>query len=210
MAVTSGGVAQDIADNLRNWNDRAVVHTNGVYGDINVFVEDESALSHVVLRDMAVLESHLPDRFVRGLKLLHLQCHIGTDTLTWWHRQRHDFGGRSGHGRGVPPILRWFSHGLPSAAPPQAGRADYRRRFARHLFLGTGDFEKNGDRHYPDRHWRIAGRAECLGACRMYRRTLPTTSVPMSATDAISSRQCDHGRDVRTAHGTCLYAQSMP
>lgn len=74
----------DVRDNLLNWNDRAVVHANGAYGDRDAFADDPSASSPVVLRDLAVLEPHLPESGITGLRLLHLQCHIGEDTLTWW------------------------------------------------------------------------------------------------------------------------------
>ncbi|MGO3797264.1 MAG: class I SAM-dependent methyltransferase, partial [Pauljensenia sp.] len=37
----------------------------------------------VVRRDLAVLAPHLSGGSVEGLSLLHLQCHIGTDTLSW-------------------------------------------------------------------------------------------------------------------------------
>ncbi|WP_297317396.1 class I SAM-dependent methyltransferase [uncultured Bifidobacterium sp.] len=74
----------DVRDNLLNWNDRAVVHANGAYGDRDAFADDPSASSPVVLRDLAVLEPHLPESGITGLRLQHLQCHIGEDTLTWW------------------------------------------------------------------------------------------------------------------------------
>jgi SAM-dependent methyltransferase len=76
-------MSQDIAENLENWNDRANVHVNGGYGDIDSFIHNPMAVSSVVRRDMAVLAPHMPHGSVQGSKLLHLQCHIGTDTLSW-------------------------------------------------------------------------------------------------------------------------------
>lgn len=83
----------DIRDNLDNWNDRAEVHANGGYGDLDAFAADAHSRNRVVERDLAVLKPHLPDGSVRGLRLLHLQCHIGTDTLSWWR-----LGARNVHG----------------------------------------------------------------------------------------------------------------
>ncbi|WP_202961851.1 class I SAM-dependent methyltransferase [Bifidobacterium bombi] len=37
----------------------------------------------MVIRDLEVLGPHVPDGSVQGLSLLHLQCHIGTDTISW-------------------------------------------------------------------------------------------------------------------------------
>lgn len=31
----------DVADNLKNWNDRAVVHANGGYGDLTQFAKNQ-------------------------------------------------------------------------------------------------------------------------------------------------------------------------
>jgi len=73
---------EDVQDNLLNWNDRAVVHANGGYGDLDAFTDDPSALSTVTLRDLEVSKPHLPEHSIKGLRLMHLQCHIGTDTLS--------------------------------------------------------------------------------------------------------------------------------
>lgn len=74
----------DVRDNLENWNDRAEVHANGGYGDLDALADDDAVISPVVLRDFDVLRRHLPSGNVSGLRLLHLQCHIGTDTLGWY------------------------------------------------------------------------------------------------------------------------------
>jgi len=60
--------------NRANWNSRVPVHARG-YG-LEKFRADRAWLSEVVRFD----EPRLGD--VRGLDLLHLQCHIGTDTLS--------------------------------------------------------------------------------------------------------------------------------
>ncbi|WEV74028.1 class I SAM-dependent methyltransferase [Bifidobacterium sp. ESL0798] len=73
----------DIEDNRANWDDRAEVHFNGAYGDIDALIADPRALTPVVRRDLRVLKPFLPNGSLAGQRLLHLQCHIGTDTLCW-------------------------------------------------------------------------------------------------------------------------------
>ncbi|CAH0157184.1 class I SAM-dependent methyltransferase [Microbacterium foliorum] len=65
--------------NLQNWDDRVPLH-EAAYG-LDAF-DDPNHLSDVVSDDLPVL-----DRFVRGgslsgLEVCHLQCHIGTDTIS--------------------------------------------------------------------------------------------------------------------------------
>ena len=72
-----------IVANRRNWDDRADVHArSGMYG-VDGFLADPNAISGVVRNDVSVLAAHLPDSGVSGKSLLHLQCHIGTDTVSW-------------------------------------------------------------------------------------------------------------------------------
>lgn len=75
---------QEINDNQANWDDRAIVHHNGGYGDLDQFIADKNKKTAVALRDFAVLKPYLPNQSVAGLNLLHLQCHIGDDTISWW------------------------------------------------------------------------------------------------------------------------------
>ena len=84
---------EDVQDNLLNWNDRAVVHANGGYGDLDAFVKDSSALSPATMRDLEVLKFHLPEHSIKGLRLLHLQRHISADTLSWWRLGARDVYG---------------------------------------------------------------------------------------------------------------------
>jgi SAM-dependent methyltransferase len=60
--------------NLANWNSRVAFHEQG-YG-LERFAEDPAYLSHVVQFDLPRLGD------VSGLDAVHLQCHIGTDTLS--------------------------------------------------------------------------------------------------------------------------------
>lgn len=43
---------------------------------------DPAYLSTVVSDDLPVLTAHLPQGSLRGLDVVHLQCHIGTDTIS--------------------------------------------------------------------------------------------------------------------------------
>lgn len=71
--------------NRLNWDDRAVLHEDS-YG-IDAF-RNPDHLSDVVATDLPVLERHLDTdaahdgRPLEGLDVLHLQCHIGTDTVS--------------------------------------------------------------------------------------------------------------------------------
>lgn len=65
--------------NLANWNERVPLHEEG-YG-LEAF-DDPAHLSDVVRDDLPVLTAHLPGGSLTGLDLCHLQCHIGTDTVS--------------------------------------------------------------------------------------------------------------------------------
>lgn len=77
------GTMEAVLDNLASWNDRADVHANGGYGDLNALAHDPNAITGVARRDYDAIRPFLPSASLEGLKLLHLQCHIGTDTLCW-------------------------------------------------------------------------------------------------------------------------------
>jgi SAM-dependent methyltransferase len=62
--------------NRANWDERAVPHARSSGYDIDRFVADPRHLSHVVRFDVPRLGD------IRGLRGVHLQCHIGTDTLS--------------------------------------------------------------------------------------------------------------------------------
>ena len=62
--------------NLRNWEDRVAVHARSRSYDLAGLAADPERLSGVVARDRARLGD------LRGLDVVHLQCHIGTDTLS--------------------------------------------------------------------------------------------------------------------------------
>jgi SAM-dependent methyltransferase len=62
--------------NLANWEARVPIHCGPEGYDLARFHADPAALSDVVAFDAP----HLGD--LRGLDVVHLQCHIGTDTLS--------------------------------------------------------------------------------------------------------------------------------
>ncbi len=72
-----------IAANRANWDDRADVHARSQMYDVDAFLADPTDISQVVRNDLSVLAPHLPATGVDGRSLLHLQCHIGTDTVSW-------------------------------------------------------------------------------------------------------------------------------
>jgi len=63
--------------NLANWNDRVPIHWDSDSYAIPRFIAEPEFISQVVDFD----QTELGD--VSGKTLLHLQCHIGTDTLSW-------------------------------------------------------------------------------------------------------------------------------
>lgn len=75
--------APAIADNLASWNDRADIHAHGAYGDLSGLLHDPNAITGVARRDHDAIRSFLPNATIQSLNILHLQCHIGTDTLCW-------------------------------------------------------------------------------------------------------------------------------
>lgn len=65
--------------NRENWDDRVPLHA--VSYERESF-DDPEHLSDVIRHDVTVLERFLPARSIVGLDVCHLQCHIGTDTVS--------------------------------------------------------------------------------------------------------------------------------
>ncbi|QYJ04154.1 methyltransferase domain-containing protein [Nocardioides panacisoli] len=75
------------AANRANWDDRARVHADSTEYDLPGLAADPDRISTVISDDVAVLGPHLPApadpaRPLAGYDVCHLQCHIGTDTLS--------------------------------------------------------------------------------------------------------------------------------
>ncbi|MFC4223185.1 class I SAM-dependent methyltransferase [Lysinibacter cavernae] len=62
--------------NRANWDERAPIHAASEAYSVNRFVEDQSFISDVVRFDLPLLGE------ITGLTGIHLQCHIGTDTVS--------------------------------------------------------------------------------------------------------------------------------
>jgi SAM-dependent methyltransferase len=69
---------EHLETNRANWDERAGLHAarEGTGYETRRFVDDRSLLSDVVRFDLPLLGD------VTGLRVVHLQCHIGTDTLS--------------------------------------------------------------------------------------------------------------------------------
>ena len=65
--------------NRDNWDDRVPLHELA-YG-VDAF-DDPTHISDVIADDLPVLRRFLPDGTLDGRELCHLQCHIGTDTIS--------------------------------------------------------------------------------------------------------------------------------
>jgi len=76
MNSAADNTPEYVRRNKANWDDRAAAHAASPNYQVKAFVDDLSHLSHVVRFDMPLLGS------IDGLRGVHLQCHIGTDTLS--------------------------------------------------------------------------------------------------------------------------------
>lgn len=70
-----------VAVNRRSWD--AVVPGHLVAYGADAFAADPGRITSVVREDLAALAPDLPGGSPAGLDLVHLQCHIGLDTLSW-------------------------------------------------------------------------------------------------------------------------------
>lgn len=68
--------ADSFALNRANWDERAPAHAASPDYAVEQFIADPTFLSEVVRFDLPLLGD------VRGLRGIHLQCHIGTDTIS--------------------------------------------------------------------------------------------------------------------------------
>jgi len=74
------GWAEARAVNRANWDDRVPGHVEA-YG-LDRYRDDPHHRSSVVADDLPVLSRFLPGGAIDGLDVCHLQCHIGTDTVS--------------------------------------------------------------------------------------------------------------------------------
>jgi 2-polyprenyl-3-methyl-5-hydroxy-6-metoxy-1,4-benzoquinol methylase len=71
--------------NRRNWDERALIHARDLYDDyrLDAFRGGEDTLFPIEMREIGDL---------RGKRVLHLECHIGCDTLSLARRGAHATG----------------------------------------------------------------------------------------------------------------------
>jgi 2-polyprenyl-3-methyl-5-hydroxy-6-metoxy-1,4-benzoquinol methylase len=72
--MSEPGRSDRIEANRRNWDERAPIHAASSFYDLPGFRAGRSSLQDFEVEEMGD---------VRGLDLVHLQCHIGLDTLSW-------------------------------------------------------------------------------------------------------------------------------
>lgn len=77
----------DIELNRALWNERATLHGQDAYYDVEGFLAGRSSLSE---RELDEVRAAVGD--VRGLDLLHVQCHFGLDTLSFGRLGAHVTG----------------------------------------------------------------------------------------------------------------------
>jgi 2-polyprenyl-3-methyl-5-hydroxy-6-metoxy-1,4-benzoquinol methylase len=72
--------AQWFSDNEQNWDDHTELHMAGNYCDYQRLLEDPTAISIELAQDI--------ERFgdLAGKDVIHLQCHVGTDTIGFARR----------------------------------------------------------------------------------------------------------------------------
>jgi 2-polyprenyl-3-methyl-5-hydroxy-6-metoxy-1,4-benzoquinol methylase len=63
-----------VAQNRENWDDRTQIHLGSKFYDVERWLRDQPGPR---AREIEALGD------VSGLRLLHLQCHFGLDTLQW-------------------------------------------------------------------------------------------------------------------------------
>jgi len=72
---------QHLADNESHWDEVAELHRRSY--DAEELADDPNRMSDIVVDDAQLMAPFLPNGSVDGLDMIHLQCHIGTDTLCW-------------------------------------------------------------------------------------------------------------------------------
>jgi len=70
-----------LADNQAHWDEVAELHRRSY--DAEELADDPNRMSDIVVDDAQLMAPFLPNGSVDGLDMIHLQCHIGTDTLCW-------------------------------------------------------------------------------------------------------------------------------
>lgn len=132
-------IDRKLADNRDNWDDRAAVHAESAFYEVDRLVSDPAYISGVARRDFEALAPHLPATGLAGLSVLHLQCHIGTDTISWLR-----LGAREAWGLDFSPASLSHARDIAQRAGANATFVEGDARFASHLVDRTFDVVVTG------------------------------------------------------------------
>ena len=77
MAVAAERDGELVEDNRRHWDERVPINMRSTFYDLDGFRAGQDALDAYQLDEVGD---------VTGLDLVHLQCHVGLDTLSWARR----------------------------------------------------------------------------------------------------------------------------
>lgn len=128
-----------LAENRDNWDDRAAIHAESAFYEVERLVSDPSYVSGVARRDFEALLPHLPQASLAGLSVLHLQCHIGTDTISWLR-----LGAREAWGLDFSPTSLAHARRIAQRAGANATFVEGDARFASHVIERTFDVVVTG------------------------------------------------------------------
>ena len=128
-----------LAENRDNWDDRASVHAESEFYEVERLVSDPAYVSGVARRDFEALARHLPETGLAGLSVLHLQCHIGTDTISWLR-----LGAREAWGLDFSPASLSHARDIAHRAGADATFVEGDARFASRLIERAFDVVVTG------------------------------------------------------------------
>ena len=143
--ITGSATASDdtldrkLAENRDNWVDRAAVHAESAFYEVERLVSDPTYVSGVAQRDFEALSPHLPQANLAGLSVLHLQCHIGTDTISWLR-----LGAREVWGLDFSPASLSNARRIAQRAGANATFVEGDARFASHVIRRAFDVVVTG------------------------------------------------------------------
>lgn len=128
VVAADDALDRKLAENRDNWDDRAAVHAESAFYEVERLISDPSYVSSVAQRDFEALLPHLPQAGLAGLSVLHLQCHIGTDTISWLR-----LGAREAWGLDFSPASLAHARSIAQRAGANATFVEGDARFASHV-----------------------------------------------------------------------------
>ncbi|GAB3467893.1 hypothetical protein GCM10027519_38190 [Kineococcus endophyticus] len=159
-----------VAAIMRNWDERVADHV--VAHDAEAFADDPSAVGVEV--EAEVLAPHLPGGSLDGLDVVHLQCHIGTDTTSLARRGARVVG-TDLSGEAVATARRLAARaGLPDASFVQTANEDAPDVLGRQfdvVLTSVGVFTWLADLRRGRGRWRVScDRVGCSSSTTSTRR----------------------------------------